>query len=325
MSFMQQLFNRQCRVRFPSVCLYQQGSRQIADRSFRLANVSDLAVGQEFKDRANQEHFASFQHTAEIHVRDISKQLVIDLSHEQGYRRGHIKGAVNLSLEKFDFCKPIDTYGGITQDEVYSVFKQLGVNNETSEIILYDNSGLLSCRLWFVLRYFGFTNVRILNGGWRSWLRAGMPVDEQPASQPKTNTTLDLKPKRTEILTKPTQMIFDHEHKKSIYIDTRKPEAFKSYHISRAVNVPSRRFMQDGEFFSAEEVRAVLGQNGIEREGGSQSLILYSTSGLTASVGYFAISMAGYNRLSVYDGGIENWRSNFEDTLSADARDLLQR
>ena len=82
----------------------------------------------------------------------MDKQLVIDLSHEQGYKRGHIKGSINLPLEKFDFCRLVDTYGGIMQDEVYSVFKGLGVNNDTSEIILYDNSGLvkLSTNYYFV-------------------------------------------------------------------------------------------------------------------------------------------------------------------------------
>ena len=117
--------------------------RSIADRSFRLANVGDLAVAQPFVDQVRQEHFVTFSHTADVNHRDMEKQLVIDLSHEQGYKRGHIKHAVNLPLEKFDFCRLIDTAGGIMQDEVYSVFKALGVSNDTSEIILYDNSGLV--------------------------------------------------------------------------------------------------------------------------------------------------------------------------------------
>ena len=128
-----------------SSLLYRISKRYITDRSFRLANVGDLAVAQEFKDQVAPEHFVTFAHTADIAKRDLSKQLVIDLSHEQGYKRGHIKGAINLPLEKFDFCRLVDTYGGIMQDEVYSVFKSLGVSNDTSEIILYDNSGLVCC------------------------------------------------------------------------------------------------------------------------------------------------------------------------------------
>ena len=117
--------------------------RRLTDRSFRLANVGDLRVAQEFKDQVAPEHYVTFAHTADVRQRDLDKQIVIDLSHEQGYKRGHIKGAINLPLEKFDFCRLVDTYGGIMQDEIYAVFKSLGVGNDTSEIILYDNSGLV--------------------------------------------------------------------------------------------------------------------------------------------------------------------------------------
>ena len=123
--------------------LFKISRRYITDRSFRLANVGDLAVAQEFKEQIPPEHFVTFRHTADIKQRDLDKQMVIDLSHEQGYKRGHIKNAINLPLERFDFCRLVDTYGGILQDEVYKVFKSLGVSNDTSEIILYDNSGLV--------------------------------------------------------------------------------------------------------------------------------------------------------------------------------------
>lgn len=154
------------------------GTRGLADRSFRLANVGDLRVAQEFsKSHGDNEHFATFHHTSKAKERDLSKQIVIDLSHAQGYKRGHIKGALNLPLERFDFTKLVDTYGtskslvvllsypstscasfdfpdhdiegGIMVDDVYSVFKELGVSNDTSEIILYDNSGLVIIYILF--------------------------------------------------------------------------------------------------------------------------------------------------------------------------------
>eukprot|EP01083_Nonionella_stella_P001873 5378_1 len=297
--------------------------RCMTDRSFRLANVGDLAVAQSFKDQVAPEHYVTFRHTSEINTRDLDKQVVIDLSHEQGYKRGHIKGAVNLPLERFDFCRVIDTFGGIMQDEVYSVFKSLGVANDTSEIILYDNSGLLACRLWFVLRYFGFQNVRILNGGWRAWLRAGLPIDEKE-TVPVVAPSMDLKPKRDLIVTKPTQMIFDHQHETSQIIDTRRPEAYSTYHIPRAINIPMNSLMQDGEFAPVQQIRDVLLEKEVKTDDGSSSII-YSSKGLTASVGYFCLSMAGVDRVSVYDQGIYNWVQNFESKISPDIADHLSR
>jgi len=300
------------------------GTRGLADRSFRLANVGDLRVAQEFsKSHGDNEHFATFHHTSKAKERDLSKQIVIDLSHAQGYKRGHIKGALNLPLERFDFTKLVDTYGGIMVDDVYSVFKELGVSNDTSEIILYDNSGLLASRLWFVMRYFGFTNVRILNGGWRAWLRAGLPVDEKDTI-PTPSTSLDLKAKRDLIVTKPTTMVFDHEHKRSQIIDTRRPEAYQSYHIPRAINIPSKLLMQDGEFCSVYDIRETLRAKGVSLDDGASSII-YSSKGLTSAVAYFCLDMAGLEKISVYDQGIYNWVTNFESKISPDMAEHLGR
>jgi len=310
--------------RLPCLC-----SRTLVDRSFRLANVGDLLVAQDFKDKhfVSPEHFVSFMHTADLRERDISKQLVIDLSHAQGYKRGHIKGAVNLPLEKFDFTRLIDTVGGIQQDEVYAVFKALGVGNDTSEIILYDNSGLLASRLWFVMRYFGFTNVRVLNGGWRSWLRAGLPVEEQEAAAAPA-TSLDLKPKRESIVTTPAAMLLAHEQAKARIIDTRRSDAFQTYHIPRAINVPSSTLMQDGVFATVRQIRETLAAKGLEvedEEGAGN--VIYSSKGLTSAVAYFCLNMAGVERVSVYDQGIYNWISNFEQNskLDPDITDQLGR
>lgn len=346
--------------------LHSLSMRTMVDRSFRLANVGDLAVAQDFKDKhfVSPEHFVSFMHTADVSTRDLSKQLVIDLSHPQGYKRGHIKGAVNLPLEKFDFTRLIDNQkvGGITQDEVYAVFKALGVGNDTSEIILYDNSGLLASRLWFVLRYFGFTNVRVLNGGWRSWLRAGLPVEEAEVSAVAA-TSLDLKAKRESIVTSPSAMLFAHEKGHAQIIDTRRSEAFQTYHIPRALSVPSSSLMMDGEFASVQQIRETLAAKGVRvagvRGGGSGGRqdeqahpevlhheflhhepnadtdaaaitvppsIVYSSKGLTSAVVYFCLGMAGVDDVSVYDEGIFNWMSNFEKSkLDPDIAEELGR
>ena len=122
----------------------------------------------------------------------------------------------------------MDIYGGIHLEDVYNTMTSLGVGNDTSEVILYDNSGLLASRLYFVLRYFGFTNIRILNGGWRAWIRSGFPVDEEiPQIIPSKN--LDLKDLRTNYLKKNSQMVVEAKNKNTTIIDTRRPDAFESF------------------------------------------------------------------------------------------------
>jgi len=297
--------------------------RQYTDRSFRLATVDDLYAASKYQNRLKPANYVSFRHTSEVKPRDVSKQIVIDLSHEQGYRRGHIEGAINLPIEKFDFTRLVDVYGGISRDECVDVMKNLGISDSTSEIILYDNSGLLACRLWFVLRYFGFSRVRILDGGWRTWLRAGYPVSEETV-KPTPAQTLELKPKRTHLLTKPTQMAFDVKNKTSTIVDTRRPEAYNAYHILDSINVPSILLMEDAMFSSVKEIREICQSHGVDLDS-DKKIMLYSDKGLSACVGLFALSMAGCDRISVYDAGLENWKTNFDDTLSADIQEKLSR
>ena len=50
-----------------------------------------------------------------------------------------------------------------SKDLFSDMMQNLGLNNE-DEIIIYDNSPLLSsARAWFLLRYFGHKNILILN------------------------------------------------------------------------------------------------------------------------------------------------------------------
>ena len=52
----------------------------------------------------------------------------------------------------------------------------LGIGDETL-VIGYDNSrGLYAARMWWSLNYYGHTNVKVMNGGWRKWLSEGRSI-----------------------------------------------------------------------------------------------------------------------------------------------------
>merc|ERR1712154_238340 len=237
---------------------------------------------------------------------------------------GHIKNAINLPRDRFDFTEYVDTKGGITFDEVYNTMKAVGVDNDTSEIVLYDNAGELVCRAWFVLRYFGLSKVRILNGGYNGWKYVELPEDKTEVI-PTPSTELSLKPTRR-VLTRPTQMLENHENKRSQIIDTRKPEEFKINAIPRAINIPSEKFMKDGYFKTVQEIRDVCRAEGFDVENNSKGhIIVYSNRGRSSAVAYFALSMVGFDRVAIYDQGIENWMINQDKKLSPDQSDAFSK
>ena len=135
--------------------LQRQSIRGLTDRSFRLANLLDLGAGQEFKTQIATGTYHPFMQTAQPNVEpDLTKQIVIDIrDKESDYKSGHIPHAVFLPRDRFDSYEFIDTKGGITFDEIYNTFRDIGVDNDTSEIILYDQAGEVFISTHFKYKY----------------------------------------------------------------------------------------------------------------------------------------------------------------------------
>src|SRR5690606_32658180 len=63
----------------------------------------------------------------------------------------------------------------------------LGIGQD-SRIVVYDASQAKdAARIWWILRYWGVSDVRLLNGGWVGWQAGDFPVEQtEPVSEPAT-------------------------------------------------------------------------------------------------------------------------------------------
>src|SRR5690606_37418571 len=60
----------------------------------------------------------------------------------------------------------------------HDLMVRAGVGEQT-QVVVYDaQRGVMASRLWWMLRWLGFANVAVLDGGWQAWQQAGLPVDE---------------------------------------------------------------------------------------------------------------------------------------------------
>ena len=107
--------------------------------------------------------------------------VIVDVDAESSYKRGHVPEAGSLHP---DYERDPDTGWVITMppDRFAEVCKDLCIG-DTSQVVIYDNNmSLPATRLWWVLKRYGHTNVRVLNGGWRSWVLEKRPVSfEEPS------------------------------------------------------------------------------------------------------------------------------------------------
>jgi thiosulfate/3-mercaptopyruvate sulfurtransferase len=61
-------------------------------------------------------------------------------------------------------------------DVIKDLMEKMGIGDDTL-VVTYDANGSLSAaRFWWVLNYYGHTNVKVLNGGWRKWFDEGKPT-----------------------------------------------------------------------------------------------------------------------------------------------------
>ena len=114
---------------------------------------------------------------------------VIDCATVEAYRRAHIAGAVQLPVHYY--IKENDPEGSdhgtlvMPPREFEDLMSKLGVSNDTTVVTYDDNNGLVAARLWWVLKYYGHTNAKVLNGGWHRWMTEGRPATFHATKAPK--------------------------------------------------------------------------------------------------------------------------------------------
>src|SRR3990167_5853247 len=104
---------------------------------------------------------------------------LIDAADAASYQRAHIPGAVNifyLDVAKLDSRKK--NGHPLSEADAEKIFGEAGIDNNT-QVIAYDGGeGPSASGVWFVLEFFGHKQVRVLNGGFRKWLKEGRPVTQ---------------------------------------------------------------------------------------------------------------------------------------------------
>lgn len=119
------------------------------------------------------------------HLQDPAIRIV-DTEPREVYRRAHISGAVGYSGSQF-----LKEQGAVLgPDQFAALMVDLGISDDTTVVVAHDAaSGLFATRLWWMLNYYGHTQVKVLNGGWDKWFAEGRPISNTPVQPPKGNFT----------------------------------------------------------------------------------------------------------------------------------------
>jgi thiosulfate/3-mercaptopyruvate sulfurtransferase len=119
---------------------------------------------------------------------------IVDCDPLDVYRRAHIKNALGIPAHHY-IKQPEYTVDPVAYplvappDTMQALMKRMGIGDDHL-VVTYDSNGSLwATRLWWALHYYGHSNVKVLNGGWKKWFDEGRPVSiDRPSLPPATFT-----------------------------------------------------------------------------------------------------------------------------------------
>lgn len=239
---------------------------------------------------------------------------VLDVRYRMGgpgglaeFTRGHVPGAVYVDLDA-DLAAPAGEGGRHplpSTEDFEAAMRRAGVRDDRPVVVYDDWSGLAAGRAWWLLRYHGHPDARVLDGAWPAWVAAGGAVQ-----------AVAVAPAPGDFTARPGAMPVveaDQVLDVPVLVDARAPERYRGEvepidpvagHIPGAVNVPTTTNLRaDGRFRSAEELRALYAAAGVT---GEEDTAVYCGSGVTAVHDLVALEVAGI-RAALYPGSWSGW------------------
>jgi thiosulfate/3-mercaptopyruvate sulfurtransferase len=194
-----------------------------------------------------------------------------------------------------------------------ALMERLGIGDQT-DVVVYDDSGGLAPRLWWALNYYGHGGVRLLDGGWTKWLAEGRPVT---AALPAPRSAVFTPRVQAGWRADTAAVAAAAKERRVALVDCRSPEEWRGEisrgerpgHIPGSKNVPSVKALE-GEFRTfkgPDEIRRLYAEAGVTPD---RPVITYCNAGVSASVGLFALKLAGFDEVSNYAGSWYEWESD---------------
>jgi len=89
---------------------------------------------------------------------------------DNSYLLGHIPGSIHSNSDIYENGAP--RWFLHPDADLHTVMGNMGITADTT-VIVYSNNPSFAARLWWILKYAGVSDVRMLNGGYEQWIAAG--------------------------------------------------------------------------------------------------------------------------------------------------------
>lgn len=237
------------------------------------------------------------------------------------YAEGHIPGAVyaDIDLDLAAHGRPA-TEGRHplpAEADFQATARRWGLHEGQAVVVHDDFKNFWAARAWWLLRYSGIEDVRILDGSLRAWRSAGFPLEAGDVTPEPGDVTIRYG--ALPVLDLDGAADFPDA---GVLLDSRAPDRYRGEHEPidpRAGHIPGARnapigTLVDGEgrFLPAEELRARYAQIGVEP---GTPVATYCGSGITASYQAAALTIAGFRPI-LYPGSFSEWSNSDREVVT---------
>jgi thiosulfate/3-mercaptopyruvate sulfurtransferase len=198
----------------------------------------------------------------------------------------YINGAIHIPytyfLDDTNTLRPIQ--------DLAKIFGYVGISRNDSigvygECMPCGGGPSTATFVYWLLRYLGHDDVRVIDGGMDAWVAAGLPVSKKPLSRPRTTYTPN---PRLGLLANYSYVKSGHAQ----IVDARPVQDFKSGSIPGTINIPYDD-VQDGKRVKENaDLEKAFGNLTKEKP-----VVVFTATGIKASVVWFALTMMGYDAM----------------------------
>ncbi|MEU6925373.1 MULTISPECIES: sulfurtransferase [unclassified Streptomyces] len=223
------------------------------------------------------------------------------------YEAGHLPGAVFVDLDA-ELAGPAGSGGRHPlpdPEEFGAVMRRAGVSRDTPVVVYDGGQGWAAARAWWLLRWTGHEDVRVLDGGLAAWpgeIQKEVPAPAEGDFRPVPGALPLLDADGAAALAR-----------SGLLLDARAAERYRGDvepidrvggHIPGAVSAPtSENTGEDGRFLDAEALAARFEGLGADR---ADEIGVYCGSGVSGAHEVLALAVAGIPA-ALYAGSWSEW------------------
>jgi thiosulfate/3-mercaptopyruvate sulfurtransferase len=250
---------------------------------------------------------------AAAHLNDPNVRFIEVDADRSLYEQGHVTGAVALNWLT-ELSHPLIRDVG-PMDELEKLLSKAGIRNESSIVLYGDANNCYAAYAFWVLKFYGHQDVRLMNGGCKKWIEESRETTSVikrflPSQYAAPGRDESIRARRDLILH--TVKHFDR-----VLIDVRPIQEYngeiiapagigesarRGGHIPGAICIPTELIVRpDGLFRMRDELERIFGRRGLTPD---RETIVYCRTGERAALSWFALKyLLGFEKTRLYDGG----------------------